>query len=104
MATKSKSQTAYLPDASDLSWRLSVPCVAIMCDSVDETEIALAELACLDGYQAGAMTTLDGHLTAVARIDGSLPDLPGVQRTWLSGRAARVLGLPNPLQVFLGEE
>jgi hypothetical protein len=82
-----------------LDWHLSVPCAAIACDSVAEAERALAVLAACAGYEAGAIIALGGRMAAVAYTGGRIPLLPGVTRTWLSGRVARSLGLPNPLRM-----
>lgn len=96
--SKSDSVTREIPTEEELLWRLTVPCVAIPCATIEDAEAALTALAMLDNYCAGAITALeDSDYTALAYLTGRIPDWPGIVRTWLSGRAARNLGLPNPL-------
>lgn len=96
---KANPITRQTPTDDDLDWRLCVPCVAISCNSIEDAEAALAALAMLDDYCAGAIIPLEGgYDTAIAYLDDDYPDWPGVTRTWLSGRTARNLGLPNPLR------
>ena len=104
MTTKPKPQPSQVTPETDLDWRLCVPLAAIPCDSIETAELALAALAALDNFRAGAIITLDGRDTAVAYLDGSYPDWPDVSRTWLSGRAARHLNLPNPLRKAYGDD
>ncbi len=98
MSTKAQLFTSEIPSESDLEWRLTVPCCAIACSSIEEAEQALAALASLDDYCAGAIITVDGYDTAIAYLGNSFPDWPDVTRFWLSGRRAHSLGLPNPLR------
>ncbi len=104
MAAKPKPQPSQAATEDQLLWRLCVPLAAIPCASLEDAELALAALSALDNFSAGAIVTLDGRDTAVAYLDGAYPDWPEVGRTWLSGRAARSLGLPNPLSPFIREE
>ncbi len=104
MAAKSKPQPSQATTEDELLWRLCVPLASIPCATIEDAEVALAALSALDTFCAGAIVNLDGHNTAVAYLDGAYPDWPEVGRTWLSGRAARSLGLPNPLSPFIREE
>ncbi len=103
--TRKANFTSQAFTEDDIDWKLCVPCVTISCASIEDAEAALTALAMLDDYCAGAITLLDGcENTAIAYLNGRIPNWPGIVRTWLSGRAARNLGLPNPLRRNTGEE
>ncbi len=96
MATKFKPQLPQVASDEELDWRLSLPCTAIPCASIEEAEWALAALATDDNYCAGAIITLEGQDTAIAYLRNTPGNVLGAGRVWLSRRLGRALGLLDP--------